>query len=52
MIFVELPYGWEEFKDPNLGTVIYVDHNTGKIAALCYNAQKSGFSWLKLRMLT
>ena len=30
MLFVELPYGWEEVKDLQRGTSIYIDHNTGK----------------------
>lgn len=29
-IFTELPYGWEEIKDPHQGGSIYIDHNTGK----------------------
>lgn len=29
MTFTELPYGWEEIKDPKLGRSIYIDHNTG-----------------------
>ena len=29
-IVIELPYGWEEIKDPHHGRSIYIDHNTGK----------------------